>query len=172
METSDILAEALGVRVTEQTCGLCEMHPGAAEGLTSEELERQFGPVAAWTRPYQTVPGADDLAEWQKRTSAGLKRIAAAYHGRQILAVTHAGVIRLAFSVFGQLPDRPANQIAPANTAITEWSTSEPLGGPGSARWRLERNYDVAHLMVASIEIQCNRYSGHSTALSLDSSHD
>src|SRR5688572_21091756 len=35
-QTAEILAEAMGIPVTERTCSLCEMHPGAAEGLTQE----------------------------------------------------------------------------------------------------------------------------------------
>jgi probable phosphoglycerate mutase len=147
IDTAEILAKALGVPVAEKTCDLCEVHPGAAEGLTPEELEREFGPVATWSRPYQTVPGADDVTEWQQRTRAGLERIVAAYPRQQILAVTHASVIRVSFVLFGQLADHVANQVVPANTAITEWSTTQPLNGPAEVQWQLERQDDVTHLM-------------------------
>jgi probable phosphoglycerate mutase len=154
IDTAEILAEALGVPVTEQSCDLCDLHPGAAEGLTPEELEREFGPVAGWTRPYQIVPGADNVVAWQQRTRAGLERIVATYPGQQILAVTHAGVIRVSFVLFGQLSDHVANQIAPANTAITEWSTTQPLNGPADVQWRLARQDDVPHLPAGLLDLQ------------------
>jgi broad specificity phosphatase PhoE len=154
IDTAELLAKALGVPVAEHTCDLCEVHRGAAEGLIPEELEREFGPVATWTRPYQTVPSADDVAEWQRRTRDGLERIVAAYPEQQILAVTHAGVIRVSFVLFGQLPDQVANQISPANTAITEWSTTKPLDRPALVPWRLERHDDVTHLSTDRLDLQ------------------
>ena len=50
--TAEIVADALGVAVAERTCDLCEVHPGAAEGLTPAEMERLSGThirLAAWS---------------------------------------------------------------------------------------------------------------------------
>lgn len=53
-ETAEIVASALGVGVEAATCELCEMHPGRAEGLTSEEMCEQFG-TPSWAGPRRRV---------------------------------------------------------------------------------------------------------------------
>src|SRR5438552_3169126 len=45
IDTAQIVADALSVQVAERTCDLCEAHPGAAEGLTPEEMDREYGPM-------------------------------------------------------------------------------------------------------------------------------
>jgi broad specificity phosphatase PhoE len=138
--TAEIVAEALGTEVAERTCDLCEVHPGAAEGLTPEEMAERYGPS------YRSVPGAEWWPDWLPRACAGLERIARAHRGRQIVAVTHSGVIRASFVAFGGMPPERANRIWSANTAITEWSTgADPVPGTGPA-WRLDRHNDAAHL--------------------------
>jgi broad specificity phosphatase PhoE len=73
IDTAEVLAATLGVEVAERTCDLCEEHPGAAEGLTPAEMQRQFGPS------YQSVPGAEDFPTVIARVGAALERIAATY---------------------------------------------------------------------------------------------
>jgi probable phosphoglycerate mutase len=141
IDTAEILAETLGLPVAERTCDLCEMHPGAAEGLTPEEMERQYGPS------YQFVPGADHRPDWLPRACAALERIAASYRGRSILAATHSGVIRASFMAFGRMPAQQANQVWAANTGITEWSSLHGIDAGSECLWRLERHNDAAHLM-------------------------
>ena len=140
IDTAEILADTLGVPVAERTCDLCEVHPGAAEGLTPEEMERQYGPS------YQSVPGAEDFPTLITRVGAALERIAAAYQGRQILAATHSGVIRASFVAFGRMPVLQAGQVWSTNTGITEWSTIEESDTGSERLWRLDRHNDAAHL--------------------------
>jgi broad specificity phosphatase PhoE len=138
--TAEILAEALGTTVAERTCDLCELHPGAAEGLTPEEMAERYGPS------YRDVPGAEWWPDWLPRARAGLERIALAYRGRPIVAVTHSGVIRASFVAFGGMPPEQASRIWAASTAITEWSTGAGLDSEAAAAWRLDRHNDAAHL--------------------------
>jgi probable phosphoglycerate mutase len=133
IDTAAILAAALGVPVAERTCDLCEMHPGAAEGLTQAEMERRYGPS------YGHVPGAEPFLDWLPRARAGLARVAATYRGRPILAVTHSGLIRASFVAFGGLSVAEASDLQPPNTGITAWSIL-PASDLGTAwSWRLER---------------------------------
>jgi broad specificity phosphatase PhoE len=140
IDTAEIVAEALGVPLAERTCALCEMHPGAAEGLTPLEMERRYGPS------YRYVPGAEHFPDWVPRAGAALERIAATYRGRQILAVTHSGVIRASFAVFGGMPVAHTARLWSANTGITEWSGTDGTAWDTAGPWRLDRHNDAAHL--------------------------
>jgi probable phosphoglycerate mutase len=142
IDTARILATRLGVSLADCTCDLCEMHPGAAEGLTPAEMERQFGPS------YQFVPGAEHFPRWIPTACAALERIATVYRGRQIIAVSHGGVIRASFVAFGRMPLAQASQIWSANTGMTEWSSVPSRDAPTEDLWRLERHNDVAHLIA------------------------
>ncbi len=146
IDTAKILADRLGVSVADCTCDLCEMHPGAAEGLTPAEMERQFGPS------YQSVPGAEYFPDWIPVAGAALERLVTAYSGRQVIAVTHSGVIKASFVAFGRMPLAQASQIWSANTGITEWSSVQGGDAPTKSLWRLARHNDVAHLAAASID--------------------
>jgi broad specificity phosphatase PhoE len=140
IDTAKILADRLGVGLADCTCDLCEMHPGVAEGLTPAEMESQFGPS------YQSVPGAEYFPDWIPGACAALERLATAYSGRQLLAVTHSGVIKASFVNFGRMPLAQASHIRSANTGITEWSGVHGGDAGVESLWRLERHNDVAHL--------------------------
>lgn len=140
IDTAEILAGTLGVPLVERTCDLCEMHPGAAEGLTPEEMEHQYGPT------YQSVPGAEHFPDWIPRAGAALGRVASTYRGRHILAVTHSGLIKASFVAFGMMPVIQASHVWSTNTGITEWSSIQGGGAQSKRLWGLDRHNDAAHL--------------------------
>jgi probable phosphoglycerate mutase len=140
IQTAQILAGALVVAVAERTCDLCEMDPGAAEGLTPEGMGRRFGPS------YQFVPGAEHVLDWLPRAGAGLGRIARSYRGRRILAVTHGGVIKASFVAFGKMPWERASRVDAGNTGITECETAAT--DDADRPWAPLRHNDVAHLLA------------------------
>ena len=139
-ETAEVVAEALGVPVAARSCDLCEMHPGAAEGLTPEEMEQRYGPS------YAHVPDADHFSEWLPSACAALAEIAAVHAGRQIVALTHTGVIKASFLAFGAVPVEHTSRFWLENTGITEWSSTAGTEWVPTGPWRLERCNDVAHL--------------------------
>jgi broad specificity phosphatase PhoE len=140
LDTAAILARALATSVAEETCDLCEMHPGAAEGLTQEEMAQRFGPS------YQSVPGAESFLDWLPWAGAALEGIAHRYPGRVILTATHAGVIRASLVRLGGMAIEHASHLIPDNTGITEWSFVGEPAEDRVTRWRLERYNDAAHL--------------------------
>lgn len=142
-QTAEIVAETLGVSVIERTCDLCENHPGAAEGLTQSEMAEQFGPS------YASVPRAEAQSAFIPRACASLERIVTTYGGRQILAVTHSGVIKASFVALGKMPMPQAMQVWSANTGITEWSLTRVDDAGNDVVWRLARHNDTAHLDCA-----------------------
>jgi probable phosphoglycerate mutase len=133
-QTADIVASALGVPVQERTCDLCEMHPGAAEGLTPAEMEARYGPS------YASVPGAEHFPDWLPSAIKALHRVVERYGGSTIIAVTHTAVVKASFRAFADPSVDDVRDIRPGNTGITEW-----VGRPG-ATWHLERYDDLRHL--------------------------
>jgi broad specificity phosphatase PhoE len=132
VETAEVVAGALGLPVAETTCDLCEMHPGAAEGLTPEEMAQRYGPS------YQHVPGAEHFPDWLPGAVAALERIVCRHRGRTILAFTHNAVVKASFVAFGHAAPEETAAVRPANTAIAEWSSPT-----GDHSWRLVRRDDT-----------------------------
>jgi len=99
------------------------------------------------------VSNADDYSDRLARSWAALERIASAYQGQQILAVTHGGVIRASFVALGKMPEGEANRITSANAAITEWTSAGSVDARGESRWRLVRHRDVAHLLSSGVQV-------------------
>lgn len=134
IDTAQIVASALRTSVLEQTCDLCEMHPGAAEGLTYEEMKERYGPSFA------SVPGAEHFPDWVPRAGSAIERLVAKYASQPIIAITHNGVVQASFLVLGRMPVGQTEITCPDNTAITEWSRSQDGDPPEAAPvWRLDR---------------------------------
>jgi probable phosphoglycerate mutase len=153
IETAEIIAPALGDVRVEQRCELCEIHPGAGDGLTWEEFTALYRPEGPATgNLYRPVaPQAESWAGFAARVGEALLRVAAEQAGETVVIVCHGGVVEAAFAALGALPLRRPFDVRIENTSITEW-TYEPgetdLGNAGHrlARWRLDRFNDAAHL--------------------------
>jgi alpha-ribazole phosphatase/probable phosphoglycerate mutase len=94
------LADQLGLPLTIEP-RVAEIRFGVWEGMTGEELRtcdpdrlRRFYHDPLGERP----EGAEPAAEFVARVSQVLDELTAAHHGRHILVVTHAGVIRAAIA--------------------------------------------------------------------------
>ena len=72
--------------------GLRERQAGAFEGLTRAEILERF-PGSLDHSPVDP-PGGESIGELAARIHAALGRIAAAFDGGDVLAVSHGGVIR------------------------------------------------------------------------------
>jgi broad specificity phosphatase PhoE len=70
IETAELVVSALDVSFAGPTCHLCQMHPGAAEGLTQEEMTERFGPS------YAFVPGAEPRSQFVARGTEALEGMA------------------------------------------------------------------------------------------------
>ena len=72
-QTAEVLARALPVGPIEQDCDLCELHPGAADGLSWETYRATYGAfnlLTSPTRPF--APGAESWVEFVDRVRATL----------------------------------------------------------------------------------------------------
>lgn len=153
IETTEIIAPAVGNPAIEQRCELCELHPGEADGLTWEEFTNLYRPEGMATgNPYTAMaPGGESWAGFFVRVGEALLRAAAEHAGETVLVVCHGGVIEGSFATLGGLSLRRSFDVRVENTSLTEWSYHPAEGDFGNAghrlaRWRLDRFNDTAHL--------------------------
>jgi probable phosphoglycerate mutase len=142
IETAEVIAEGLGVGTAciPHDCGLCERHPGEADGLTWDELVARYGPLDPVREPDRPMsPGGETGRAFRRRALAGVEALAARHAGGTVLAVTHGGVILAAtLALLGVAPRSFAHELA--NTSVTEWVRTD------DGRWLLHRFNDAAHL--------------------------
>jgi probable phosphoglycerate mutase len=98
-ETAAIIAEVLGLPVEEdpelreQNLGTFEGQPFAAalgEATVAGEIDE------LWRHPDRRPPGGESITELYVRVHTALDRYAAEHPGRELILVTHGGVVRTA----------------------------------------------------------------------------
>ena len=147
METARVISSVLGIPAGEPTCDLCQMHPGAAEGLTQEQMADRFGPN------YAFVPGAESWLEFVPRANESLERIAGAHPGRTVIGVTEGATIKASFVAFGKMPRPAAELIMTDHASITEWSCLVEGDVRRLGTWRLERYNESSHVPTRLTEL-------------------
>jgi probable phosphoglycerate mutase len=138
IETAAVIAERLGVGVT-QDCGLCTWHtPPEADGLAAGEFQRRFGIAGGGVfRPFET--GNEAWAELVLRVSRTLLDLVARHRDETVIAVGHTETVGASFAVFGNQPLLRDFDVAVAPATITEWTTDgDPTAWP-PPRWALRR---------------------------------
>jgi len=143
IETAEIIAPAVGTVVDEQTCDLCEIHAGEAEGLTWEEYGERY-PGIQWGPDIAHAPGAESWNQFGARVGKALRRYVEEHEGKTIVAAVHGGVIEQSFNALLDVPYLPVGHLI--NASITEWSYESPPFRGGDPRWHLVRYNDAAHL--------------------------
>jgi probable phosphoglycerate mutase len=146
IETAQVLAPVLELPVVTDV-DLCEMHPGAGDGMTWEEWRRRFGEFSTAAEPYRPqAPGGESFAEFQLRVGRTLHRLVAEHVGGLVVAASHGGIIEGSLRVGLGLvwPGTSGALGLPANTSLTEWFCTSDAGHP--PRWQLARYNDAAHL--------------------------
>lgn len=164
METAEILAPALGDLALRTDCGLCEVHPGEADGLPWAEVRERWGPVDWSSDPDVPIsPGGESWTEFGVRAGDNLAALARRHSGETVVVACHGGVVRASMPRFlgAPLAWRALRYVAYAS--VTEWEQGQrpaPLGperpsslGPerpeplGPERpWALVRYNDAGHL--------------------------
>lgn len=92
-ETAEIIASSLGLGAVERFRGLRERDVGEWQGLTRAEIEEGW-PGTFATSKWVEPPGAEAMATLLGRAIATIHRIVDRHPGRDVLAVTHGGLIR------------------------------------------------------------------------------
>jgi probable phosphoglycerate mutase len=138
IETAAVIAERLGVGVTED-CGLCTWHtPPEATGMTAEEFQRRFGVDGGGVfRPFET--GNEAWAQLVLRVSRTLLELAARHPDETVIAVAHKETVEASLVTFGNQPLLRDFDVAVGPATIAEWTTDgDPTAWP-PPRWTLCR---------------------------------
>jgi probable phosphoglycerate mutase len=145
-ETAEIIAAALGGLAVVEDAGLCERHPGAADGMPWDDAIAQYGnddwdddPNLAFS------PGGETWVEFHERVSSTLQRLAADHGDGTAIVACHGGVVDVVMRALLGLPMNGGFELATDNTSMTEF-VLVPASGARPARWRLVRYNDAAHL--------------------------
>jgi glucosyl-3-phosphoglycerate phosphatase len=96
-DTARIISELIGVGPVMTEPGLRERDVGEWSGLTAAEIDARWpGAYAAWRAdPNSAPPGGETNETILRRAHDALRRIAEAWDGAEVLAVSHGGLMRL-----------------------------------------------------------------------------
>lgn len=124
-------------------CGLCELHPGQADGLEWAEFSRRFGDPDWDRHPERPIaPDGESWAGFVRRVADSLVRLAELHRGELVVVACHAGVIES--SLLAMLPVVGGTagvrlQLRTRHASLTTWEID-------GDRWRLLGYNDDAHL--------------------------
>jgi broad specificity phosphatase PhoE len=154
IETAERLAPSLAASVDDGAgdpsipqlvteCGLCELHPGEADGLSWTEFIERFSPLDWDTDPDQPIaPGGESWTGFVNRVSGTLDVLSARHPGQLVVVACHAGVIEA--SLLSKLPvagglEGARLQLRTEHASMTTWEIA-------GERWRLLGYNDVARV--------------------------
>jgi probable phosphoglycerate mutase len=142
-ETAEIIAPGVGAGTLEirHDCGLCEQHPGEADGIPWAEYDERYGGLDTIYREDRTrigAPGSESIDMMVERVDAALQRLAHDHPHETIVVACHGGVVGCSFEALAGVRLNSLVRYT-ENTAITEWQR-------GDHGWTLVRYNDAAHL--------------------------
>jgi probable phosphoglycerate mutase len=144
-ETAELIAPAVGDGRLEirNDCGLCEQHPGEADGLSFDEYAETYGTIETLLvhdRAAISAPGSESVDAMVSRVGDALQAISDAHPGETVVVACHGGVVACSFEALAGVPVGTLVYYVD-NTAITEWLDN-------GERWRLFRYNDAGHLQT------------------------
>ena len=149
VETATIIGPALGLAEPRIDCGVCELHPGDADGLTWAEIDERWprGPDAAPDPDWLRVANAESWIDMRARVATSLDRIAHEHRGETVVIACHGGVVAHAMMHhLGIAPDAEVAWFVATNTSLTEFVLDDSLSDWRQGRWGVARYNDAAHL--------------------------
>ena len=123
-------------------CGLCELHPGEADGLSWDEFTARFGAVDWDVDPNQPIaPGGESWTGFVNRVALALDSLVACHPGQRVVVACHAGVVEA--SLLAKLPvagglTGTRLQLRTEHASMTSWEIDR-------GRWRLLGYNDAVH---------------------------
>ena len=142
-ETAEIIVPGVGDGSLEirQDCGLCEQHPGEADGILWSEYDERYGgidTIYSTDRTRVGAPGSESVDMMVERVAGALERLATKHPSETIVVACHGGVVGCSFEALAGVRLNTLVRYT-ENTAITEWQHTE-------RGWELVRYNDAAHL--------------------------
>ncbi len=152
IETADIIRPAFGEagapHAVDAWADLGEHDPGPeVDGMSFDDYVERYGsPDWDGDVDAELFPGGETLRDFHERVARGVERLRDEFVGRNVMVVCHGGVVDAVFRILLGLPMTGGFELHTLNTAMTTFS--EPIDvADGSARWRLGRYNDAAHLV-------------------------
>lgn len=156
VETAELVAPALvgtspdgspGAPLEVTTdCGLCELHPGKADGMSWTEFAVEFGQIDWDADPGRPIaPGGESWTGFVNRVATTLDSLAARHPGELVVMACHAGVVEA--SLLAKVPvagglEGARLQLRTHHASLTTWEID-------AGRWHLLGYNDAAHLTTA-----------------------
>jgi 2,3-bisphosphoglycerate-dependent phosphoglycerate mutase len=145
-ETAEIIAPALRGLAVVQDEGLCERHPGEADGMSWDDVFEKYPWEDSDDDPTVALsPGGETWADFHERVGTTVRRLASEHEGRTVAVACHGGVIDAALRDLLGLPMLGGFELSTENTSLTELALV-PARERRASRWRLVRYNDAAHL--------------------------
>jgi 2,3-bisphosphoglycerate-dependent phosphoglycerate mutase len=143
IETAQVLAPGLPALSATPDCDLCELHPGAADGLTWAELVERYGAVDWSVEPdVPFSPGGESWLGFYERCARAIDTLVARHPGERVIAVVYGGVIEQAMKILNSADPRERLGLRTEHCSMTEIEFDGP-------RRRLLRYNDVAPVSLA-----------------------
>jgi alpha-ribazole phosphatase len=117
---------------------LAEQHLGEWQGMDRKPFyaERKVGTHTLWFGPAEErPPGGESFVDLYDRVRPVIERLNVEHRGRDIVAVTHGGTIKVAIAVALGLDPQAALSFLVENCSITKLDYLSPEGAPGL--WRV-----------------------------------
>jgi alpha-ribazole phosphatase len=117
---------------------LAEQHLGEWQGMERKPFyaARKVGTHALWFGPAdERAPGGESFVDLVGRVRPVIERLTVEHRGRDIVAVTHGGTIKVALAVALGLDPQAALSFLVENCSITKLDHLQPEGAPGL--WRV-----------------------------------
>jgi probable phosphoglycerate mutase len=99
-QSAEIIAETAGLPAPAVEPRLIEVSYGEMEGLLREEVDRRWPEFADAVGMFGRAPGGETIEALAERVGDWLAAARAAPAGRRLVAVTHAGVVRVARGLY------------------------------------------------------------------------
>ncbi len=117
---------------------LAEQHLGEWQGMERKPFyaERKVGTHTLWFGPAnERPPGGESFVDLVERVRPVIERLTVQHRGRDIVAVTHGGTIKVALAVALGLDPQAALSFLIENCSLTRLDYLSPQGAPGL--WRV-----------------------------------
>jgi broad specificity phosphatase PhoE len=140
-QTAELLSGALPAGQIREYAELCELQPGDADGLTTEQVLEKYGTFDMLEYPDRPFsPNGESWNAFVDRVSRCLQSLSERYRGETVVAVTHSGFIVASIITTFEIP-RPGTgaRLDPLHTSLTEWRVTDNI-------WQLVRYNDAHHL--------------------------
>jgi 2,3-bisphosphoglycerate-dependent phosphoglycerate mutase len=145
VETAERLRAVVGpgpkaLGAVRERCDLCELHPGACDGMAWDAVVEKFG-VPDWDRDptVPIAPGGESWSGFVVRAADAVREVVRAHPGELVVAAVHAGVIEATMIAFLGVPSDVYRQgwVRIVHASMTEWEWL-----PTEDRWILLRFND------------------------------